>query len=182
MYYTVYDPTNEPLGSTHEIIDSVPQVMWLHCVGTRSRGCCSPAAQTTPSSCGTLEGAKALPSSCKGTSKNRQHPLLYHNYSTVQTRTGLCQRDSKFTFWFHVWIRAWLTFPWKVWWMSIRPNNISNKAQVFNVVKKAADAQGEIHRKILNLPLNVFNFLCTQNKICLINHETLWMKQCILCL
>lgn len=47
-----------------------PQVMLRRCVGTPFRGCCSPAAQTTPSSCGTSEGAKALPSSCKDTSKN----------------------------------------------------------------------------------------------------------------
>ncbi len=50
------------------------QVMWRRCVGTRSRGCCSPAAQTTPSSCGTSEGAKARPSKCKDTSTHHKHP------------------------------------------------------------------------------------------------------------
>lgn len=47
-----------------------PQVMWQRCVGTPSRGCCFPAVQTTPSSCGTLEDAKAPPLNCKDTSKD----------------------------------------------------------------------------------------------------------------
>lgn len=61
---------------------ALPQVMSRRCVGTQFRGCCSPAARTTPSSCGTSEGAKAPPSNCKDTSENHKPPLL--NVSLIQ--------------------------------------------------------------------------------------------------
>lgn len=47
------------------------QVTSRRCAGTRRRGCCSRGARTTPSSCGTLEGARARPSNCRDTS---EHP------------------------------------------------------------------------------------------------------------
>lgn len=50
------------------------QVTWRRSVGIQFRGCCSPAARTTPSSCGTSGAAKEPPSNCRDTSRNRENP------------------------------------------------------------------------------------------------------------
>lgn len=65
------------------------QVTWLRSVGIQFRGCCSPAAQTTPSSCGTSGAAKEPPSNCRDTSRNREIPVetLIFNYQDEQDGT-----------------------------------------------------------------------------------------------
>lgn len=55
---------------------ALPQVTSRRCAGTRCRGCSSPAARTTRSSCGTSEGAKAPPSNCRDTSENPRTSAL----------------------------------------------------------------------------------------------------------
>lgn len=86
---------------------AVLQVMWRRCAGTRSRGCCSPAAQTTPSSCGTSEGAKAPPSNCRDTSKPHRRPLwtylLFSCWTTQRSCHCLCCADRLLLLLYSVW-------------------------------------------------------------------------------
>lgn len=55
------------------------QVAWLRFVGIQFRGCFSPAAQTTPSLCGTSGAAKEPQLNCRDTSRTKEIPVECSN-------------------------------------------------------------------------------------------------------